>query len=164
MNNMPQLICSADGVTPESFEYARKLLLRSLGEFDIRGVANNIDAVERIITHPDFIANRLNTSFLSDNPELLDPSKASKKNHQRIKATRAPVPKTVYSKDKIRFELKPPMTGTILDVKKKSGDEVDVGEVVVVLSAMKIETEMISPVKGIVVEISCKAGEQVFGE
>lgn len=160
----PQLICSADGVTPESFENARKLLLRSLGEFDIRGVANNIDAVERIITHPDFIADRLNTSFLSDNPELLDPSRASKTDHQRTKATRPTVPKTAYSKDVIRLELKPPMTGNILDVRKKSGDEVDVGEVVVVLSAMKIETEMVSPVKGIVVEISCMVGEQVSGE
>jgi pyruvate carboxylase len=160
----PQLICSADGITPESFENARKLLLRSLGEFDIRGVANNIDAVERIITHPDFIADRLNTSFLSDNPELLDPSRASKTDPQRTNATRPTVPKTAYSKDVIRLELKPPMTGNILDVRKKSGDEVDVGEVVVVLSAMKIETEMISPVKGIVVEISCMVGEQVSGE
>jgi biotin carboxyl carrier protein/acetyl-CoA carboxylase beta subunit len=158
------LICFADGVTPESFENARQLLLRSLKDFDIRGVANNIDAIERIITHPDFVANRVNTSFLSDNPELLNPSKTSKKNHQRVKTSSAAVPKSMYSEEKIRFELKPPMTGNILDVKKKPGDEIDVGDVVVVLSAMKIETEMVSPVKGIVVEIRCRAGEQVSGE
>ena len=160
----PQLICSADGVTQESFEEARKLLLRSLKDYDIRGVANNIDAVERIVTHPDFVANRVNTSFLADNPELLDPSKASKNIHGRMRATRVKVPETMYSDEKIRFELKPPMTGNILDVRKKAGDQVEVGEVVVVLSAMKIETEMVSPVKGIIVEINCKAGEQVCGD
>ncbi|KAL3791966.1 hypothetical protein ACHAW5_007105 [Stephanodiscus triporus] len=159
-----KLICSADGVTPESFEKARELLLRSLKDFDIRGVANNIDAVERIVTHPEFVANRLNTRFLADNPALLDPSKVPKINNRKVTSNRATVPKSVYSEEKIRFELKPPMTGNILDVKKKAGDKVDVGEVVVVLSAMKIETDMISPVKGIVVEISCKAGEQVSGD
>ena len=140
------MICSADGVTPESFEKARVLLLRSLEDFDIRGVANNIAAVERIVTHPEFVANRVNTSFLADNPELLDPSKVPKINKRNVTTNRATVPKSAYSEEKIRFELKPPMTGNILDVKKKAGDEVDVGEVVVVLSAMKIETEMVSPV------------------
>lgn len=156
-----KLICSADGITPESFETARQLLLQSLENFDIQGVANNIEAVERIVTHPEFVANCVNTSFLADNPELLDPSKAATTNKmQQIKIT----PKVVYSEEKIRFELKPPMMGNILEVKKKAGDAINMGEVVVVLSAMKIETEMISPVKGIVTEINCKAGDQVSGD
>ncbi|KAL7547137.1 hypothetical protein ACHAWF_010455, partial [Thalassiosira exigua] len=154
-----KLICSAEGVTPESFEKARKLMLRSLEGFNIEGVANNIDAVERIMTHPEFLANKVNTSFLADNPELLDPSKAKK----GPPTTEHGSAKRLYSEERIRYELMPPMTGNILEVKKKAGDEVDVGEVVVVLSAMKIETEMVSPVKGVVSEINCKAGEQVSG-
>mmetsp|Transcript_6012 Transcript_6012/g.10728 ORF Transcript_6012/g.10728 Transcript_6012/m.10728 type:complete len:1005 (+) Transcript_6012:147-3161(+) len=152
-----KLICSADG---ESFEKARQLMLQSLGDFHIQGVANNIDAVERIVTHPEFIANRVNTSFLTENPELLDPSKgkSSQTTAEHGTATR------LYSEEKITFELTPPMTGNILEVKKQAGDEVDVGEVVVVLSAMKIETEMVSPVKGVVTEMNCKAGEQVSGD
>eukprot|EP00573_Skeletonema_grethae_P001610 CAMPEP_0201690570 /NCGR_PEP_ID=MMETSP0578-20130828/3987_1 /ASSEMBLY_ACC=CAM_ASM_000663 /TAXON_ID=267565 /ORGANISM="Skeletonema grethea, Strain CCMP 1804" /LENGTH=1141 /DNA_ID=CAMNT_0048175601 /DNA_START=214 /DNA_END=3639 /DNA_ORIENTATION=+ len=153
-----KLICSAPGVTSDSFEAARHLMLHSLKDFEIDGVANNIDAVERILTHKDFVDNRYNTSFLTDYPELLDPSKAKKTEIEHGSAER------VYSEDKIRFELTPPMTGNILDVKKKAGDEVDVGDVIVVLSAMKIETEMVSPVKGIVSEINCKAGEQVSGD
>lgn len=150
-----KLICSADGVTKESFEDARQLMLQSLSGFNIEGVANNIDAVERILKHPEFVANHVNTSFLVDNPELLDPSKA-KKDHGA--ASR------LYSEEKITFELTPPMTGNILEVKKQAGDSVEVGEVVVVLSAMKIETEMVSPVKGVVSVIHCKAGEQVAGD
>ncbi len=154
-----KLICSAPGVTGESFEAARQLMLRSLKDFEIDGVANNIDAVERILTHKEFIDNQYNTSFLAEYPELLDPSKAKKS--QTVEHGSA---KRLYSEEKIQFELTPPMTGNILEVKKNAGDEVDVGEVVVVLSAMKIETEMVSPVKGVVTEINCKAGDQVSGD
>jgi len=150
-----KLICSADGVTKESFEDARQLMLQSLDGFNIEGVANNIKAVERILKHPEFVANNVNTSFLVDNPELLDPSKAK---IEHGTASRQ------YSEEKITFELTPPMTGNILEVKKQAGDPVEVGEVVVVLSAMKIETEMVSPVKGVVSAIHCKAGEQVAGD
>lgn len=153
-----KLICSAPGVTSESFEAARQLMLRSLKDFEIDGITNNIDAVERILRHKDFVDNRYNTSFLTEYPELLDPSKAKKQQAEHGSARRR------YSEERIRFELTPPMTGNILEVKKKAGDEVDVGEVVVVLSAMKIETEMVSPVKGVVTEINCKAGEQVSGD
>eukprot|EP01082_Thalassiosira_pseudonana_P002005 g1840.t1.1.5e1746a9 g1840 g1840.t1 contig11:170427-172364(+) len=154
-----KLICSAGDVTTEGFEQARRLMLKSLGDFKIEGVANNIDAVERILTHPEFIDNNINTSFLANNPELLDPNKA-KKQHTAEHGSA----KRLYSEERIRFELTPPMTGNILEVKKRAGDEVDVGETVVVLSAMKIETEMVSPVKGVVTEINCKAGEQVSGD
>lgn len=155
-----KLICSAGGVTTESFEEARTKTMKALDDFEIEGIANNIDAVKRILTHEDFMANQVNTSFLADNPEILDPSKAPTREHN----TDHGAAKRVYSEEKIRFELTPPMTGNILEVRKKVGDEVDVGEAVVVLSAMKIETEMVSPVKGVVTEINVSAGEQVSGD
>lgn len=105
------------------------------------------------------MANQVNTSFLADNPEILDPSKAKKQQKEDHGTA-----KRIYSEERIRFELSPPMTGNVLEVRKKVGDEIEVGEAVVVLSAMKIETEMVSPVKGIVTEINCKAGEQVSGD
>jgi len=151
-----KLICSAEGVTPESFDEARQLMLRSLEGFNIQGVANNIDAVERVLNHPEFIANDVNTSFLADNPDLLHPSKNT--------AQTTGTAKRVFSEEKVTFELTPPMTGNILEVKKSPGDEVDVGDVIVVLSAMKIETEMVSPVRGVVTAINCKAGDQVTGD
>ena len=112
-----KLICSAGGVTLESFEEARQLMLKSLNDFHIEGVANNINAVERILSHQEFIANQVNTSFLADNPELLDPSKA-KPGHNIEHGTA----KRLYSEEKITFELTPPMTGNILEVKKQPGD------------------------------------------
>lgn len=154
-----KLICSAHGVTTDSFEEARRKILKSLDDFKIQGVANNIDAVRRILTHQDFLENCVNTSFLADNPELLDPNILKKQRNTDHGAA-----KRIYSEEKIRFELTPPMTGNILEVRKKVGEEVDVGEAVFVLSAMKIETEMVSPLKGVVTEINCKAGEQVSAD
>eukprot|EP00804_Cyclotella_cryptica_P019403 CCRYP_006598-RB/>CCRYP_006598-RB protein AED:0.23 eAED:0.23 QI:1131/1/1/1/1/0.83/6/508/853 len=154
-----KLICSSDGVTTDSFEEARRKALKSLDDFKIEGVANNIDAVRRILTHQDFLRNCVNTSFLADNPEILDPNKEEKERHSDHGAA-----KRIYSEEKIRFELTPPMTGNILEVRKKIGDEVDVGEAVVVLGAMKIETEMVSPLRGVVTEINYKAGEQVSAD
>mmetsp|Transcript_29449 Transcript_29449/g.63415 ORF Transcript_29449/g.63415 Transcript_29449/m.63415 type:complete len:1275 (+) Transcript_29449:165-3989(+) len=160
-----KLICSAadgddDDAPGGSFEKARHLMMRSLDDFRIEGVANNIDAVERILSHPQFMANRVNTSFLADNPELLDPSKGKKVQT----ATEHGTAKRLFSEEKITFELTPPMMGNILEVKKQAGDKVDVGEVIVVLSAMKIETEVVSPVRGVVTEVNCQAGEQVSGD
>jgi biotin carboxyl carrier protein len=153
-----QLICSAHGVSNDSFEEARELLLHSLEGFKIEGVANNIDAIERIVTHPDFVANRVNTSFLADNQELLHPQAKSQRSKEQVAV------KKIYSDEKTTFKLMPPMTGNILAVKKHVGDEVEVGDVIVVLSAMKIETELVSPLKGIVTEVNCQPGEQVSGD
>ena len=152
------MICSAHGVSNDSFEEARELLLHSLEGFKIEGVANNIDAIERIVTHPDFVANRVNTSFLADNPELLHPQAKSQRSKEQVAV------KKIYSDEKTTFKLMPPMTGNILAVKKHVGDEVEVGDVIVVLSAMKIESELVSPLKGIVTEVNCQAGEQVSGD
>ena len=54
-----------------------------------------------------------------------------------------------------------PMPGTILDVKVKEGDAVSVGQVVVILEAMKMETEIVSEVAGTVSAIKVKKGDAV---
>src|SRR5690606_21764685 len=43
---------------------------RALREFRIRGVATNLQFVENVINHPDFIAGRITTRFIDDTPEL----------------------------------------------------------------------------------------------
>ena len=82
------------------------------------------------------MVNRVNTSFLADNPELLDPSKC--KNSQS--STKHGTAKRSFSEENITFELTSLMMVNILKVKKQAGDKVDVEEVIVVPSTMKIET------------------------
>ena len=53
-----------------------------------------------------------------------------------------------------------PMPGTILDVKVE-GDAVSVGQVVVILEAMKMETEIVSEVAGSVAAVRVKKGDAV---
>ena len=55
-------------------------------------------------------------------------------------------------------EIKSPMPGLILKVKKQRGDDVDAGEPVLILEAMKMENELRSPSKGKIREIFAKEG------
>jgi pyruvate carboxylase len=43
---------------------------RALREFRIRGVATNLQFVENVINHPDFLAGRITTRFIDETPEL----------------------------------------------------------------------------------------------
>jgi acetyl-CoA carboxylase biotin carboxylase subunit len=46
---------------------------QALESFIIEGVTTTIPFLNRVIAHPDFIAGRVNTKFLEQNPELLTP-------------------------------------------------------------------------------------------
>lgn len=54
-----------------------------------------------------------------------------------------------------------PMPGTILDVKVNVGDALSVGQVVVILEAMKMETEIVSEYAGSVAAVRVKKGDAV---
>ena len=54
-----------------------------------------------------------------------------------------------------------PMPGTVLDVRVKEGDAVSIGQVVVILEAMKMETEIVSEVAGSVAAVRVKKGDAV---
>ncbi len=54
-------------------------------------------------------------------------------------------------------EIKAPMPGLVLKIKKKVGDEVKIGESLITLEAMKMENDLRSPASGVITEI--KAGE-----
>ncbi len=57
--------------------------------------------------------------------------------------------------------IKAPMTGNILDVKVNVGDTVSVGQVLVVLEAMKMENDIVASVAGKVTSIAVKKGDTV---
>ncbi len=53
--------------TPEE---AIRRMDRGLREFRIRGVSTNLQFVENVINHPDFVAGRVTTRFIDSTPEL----------------------------------------------------------------------------------------------
>jgi biotin carboxyl carrier protein len=64
------------------------------------------------------------------------------------------------SKNQIN-SLKAPMPGLILDVKVQQGDQIKVGDSLIVLEAMKMENIIKSPREGVIKSISIKKGQSV---
>jgi len=58
-------------------------------------------------------------------------------------------------------EIKAPMPGLIIKINKKIGDEIEMGESVLVLEAMKMENDVRAPASGIIKEIRAKEGASV---
>lgn len=58
-------------------------------------------------------------------------------------------------------EVKAPMPGLILKVRKKVGEKVEQGESVIILEAMKMENDLKAPVSGVMESISVKEGSAV---
>ncbi len=55
-----------------TFADAARTMHRSLQEFRIRGVKTNIGFLEKVMTHPVFLAGNCDTSFLENHPEVFD--------------------------------------------------------------------------------------------
>lgn len=58
-------------------------------------------------------------------------------------------------------QVKAPMPGTILAVKKNVGEAVKAGDVIVVLEAMKMENDIVAPCDGTVKSINAPKGTSV---
>ncbi len=54
-----------------------------------------------------------------------------------------------------------PMPGSIIEVRKKVGDTVAEGEVIVILEAMKLENEIMAPCAGKIAAINVNKGDMV---
>ncbi len=65
------------------------------------------------------------------------------------------------SANKHHSEVKAPMPGLILKIKKKVGEKVELGEPLLILEAMKMENDIHSPSSGMIKEIRYKEGDSV---
>ncbi|MHC1737067.1 MAG: biotin/lipoyl-containing protein [Ignavibacteriaceae bacterium] len=68
---------------------------------------------------------------------------------------------SVSEKAKHRSEVHSPMPGMVLKIKKKPGDEVNHGESVLILEAMKMENDIKSPFSGFIKDIYVSEGNPV---
>jgi biotin carboxyl carrier protein len=57
--------------------------------------------------------------------------------------------------------IKSPMPGKVVNIPVKTGDRVEAGQTVIILSAMKMESEFKAGNDGIVTEIAVKEGDSV---
>lgn len=59
------------------------------------------------------------------------------------------------------FQLKAPMPGLIIDIPISENQEVDEGDVLLILESMKMQNEMKSPKSGIIKKVNVDIGESV---
>jgi len=86
-----------------------------------------------------------------------------------VYSTPEPKPQPVAPAPKGKGEVvKAVMAGTVLSLKKKVGDSVNVGDVVMIIEAMKMENEISSPLAGKILDIrvtpsqSINSGDALF--
>jgi biotin carboxyl carrier protein len=85
-------------------------------------------------------------------PVVASPPKARVTVMERVVSPRTPTEDGVVSA---------PLPGVVSDVRVSHGDSVDVGDVLLVLEAMKMENEIHASSKGVVEEVYVGVGEQV---
>lgn len=90
-------------------------------------------------------------------PDVQSRSRPKPKSKKQSKK-KAKKPKDTPSGHKI----KAPLPGLILDIQVKVGDEIEVGQDILVMEAMKMENEIQSTKDGIVKEIKVEKGENVY--
>jgi acetyl-CoA/propionyl-CoA carboxylase biotin carboxyl carrier protein len=79
----------------------------------------------------------------------------------RLRARRAAIAERAARQQGAVDVVRSPMQGTVLKVNAEVGDEVAVGQVLVVVEAMKMENEIVARDAGRVEEIAVAAGDQV---
>ena len=72
-----------------------------------------------------------------------------------------PAKKAVITKQVVEGAVTAPMTGKILSIKVKKGDQVKVGQILCILEAMKMENEITAPTTGTVREVYVSEGSSV---
>mmetsp|Transcript_34247 Transcript_34247/g.67426 ORF Transcript_34247/g.67426 Transcript_34247/m.67426 type:complete len:1185 (-) Transcript_34247:312-3866(-) len=149
-----KLIVSVD--PGKTFEDCIAKSLAALSAFKIEGVKLNLFVLENILNHPDFAANKILTTFMTENQSILfkvGGVKKSKGKKKKKKATKDPVLQTLA--------VESPFPGQVTEVLVRPGDKCKAGQVLVVVSAMKMLNEITSPVDGDVKEVTAVKDTQI---
>jgi acetyl-CoA/propionyl-CoA carboxylase biotin carboxyl carrier protein len=150
-------------------EEARARMVRALEEFSIEGVATTIPAHLLLLDTPEFIAGTHTTRTVEEagHIEALLDAHAAEEDVLFVEgrpvrlwspAMAASAPAAVHGAASTG-DLVAPMHGTILKVLVAEGQEVEAGEALVVLEAMKMETVISSHGAGKVVSLLVAPGD-----
>ena len=143
--------------------------LAAINDYHIEGLPNNLVQLRSILGNPSLREGDARTTLLLEKPELLHhkwggaPSKAltlltreartlvaGAKGLGKYTDTPHDTPGLLVETGKRGAEA--PMTGVVVEVLKQVGDFVNIGESILVISAMKMETEVTAPCTGTLFE------------
>jgi acetyl/propionyl-CoA carboxylase alpha subunit/acetyl-CoA carboxylase carboxyltransferase component len=159
-----------------SFPSAIDRTLRALAEFHVGGLPTNLSQLRAILSHPDVRAGDARTTLLAEAPELLRATATARADQggsgtlalldqqaTGMGAKLAPglnlattpseslLPALPIQDDQRGVEC--PMGGSVVELLVKEGDAVNIGDTVMVISAMKMESVIIAPCSGTVVAV-----------
>jgi acetyl-CoA/propionyl-CoA carboxylase, biotin carboxylase, biotin carboxyl carrier protein len=182
---------------------ARLRLLRALSETEVEGVPTTIPAQQRVLSHPDFVAVRHSTTWLSQSVDLSGITQQSVAAGEAQTGSRQDVdvevdgrryqvsvwlplatahgataqgPTAAPRRNAGRWdhpahvppaegaregEVTVPMQGTVVKVLVKTGDDIEAGQAVCVLEAMKMENNIVSQFTGTVTDVRVEPGSPV---
>ena len=161
--------------------------LRALGELEVSGVATTASAARVIIDHPDFRSVKHSTRWVEEKLDFPEDSSTQISEEEGTPFERR---QTTVEVDGRRFEVnvlvpdsktKPPrrsssglsssgsgsgqvtapMQGTIVNILVEEGSEIQAGEPICVLEAMKMENNVMAEKSGIVKEVLVSKGDSV---
>ena len=140
ISNDSEILINAEKIQFNLLSLDDKTHLLKVGDNFFETVAQKIDDDKYAVTVNGVLFEiEIRTSLQERAKKLLDARGAT--NHKR--------------------EVKAPMPGMILKVNKQVGEEVNSGESVIILEAMKMENELRSPVSGKLKELFVKEGSPV---
>jgi acetyl-CoA/propionyl-CoA carboxylase biotin carboxyl carrier protein len=158
----------------ETREESRQRMLRALGEFEIEGIPSTIPAHQVLLTNPEFVDGTYSTVTvesgalreLEQAPSIAKqaaPRKVLMVNGTAVMLWNPAIAVSISAGATARDagHVVAPMHGTILNVLVSEGDEIDAGDVVALLEAMKMETQVTATTNGAVKEILVAPGEVV---
>ena len=141
---------------------------RTLREFRVGGVATNIPFLAAILSHPDFVDNRLSTGFIDTHvAALVGEAKATAETALVESGTAADdgAPKAEMSTADASaagpagsVPVPAPLQGTIVTIDVREGDLVRPGQQIAVLESMKMEHLVTAPHGGRVTKVAAESG------
>ncbi|WP_025127326.1 carboxyl transferase domain-containing protein [Pseudomonas sp. PH1b] len=134
---------------------------RGLCEFRLEGVANNLGLLQNLLRHPAVAEYQLSTGFVEQHWATLA-QVAADDHPSRFFAQQALAPEQLRSNLQAppgTLALEAPSTGVVVTLEVAEGDELQVGQRVAVLEAMKMEFEVKAQCSGIVRALASRVGD-----
>ena len=173
-------------ITAATREEAIERARRALREFDIGGLATALPFHRAIIDDPNFnkdfkvYTSYIENEFKNEIPPFsfkqgtADSKAASQKIIAEVDGHRFEVllhtPEPIQKRHRVKSNaitalagdsLESPMQGTVVKIVKSNGDRVEVGDLIVVLEAMKMEQPLIAHKAGTIAKLQVNVGQTV---
>jgi acetyl/propionyl-CoA carboxylase alpha subunit/acetyl-CoA carboxylase carboxyltransferase component len=137
---------------------------RALREFRIEGVATNIPFIQAVLAHPDFVANRISTSFIDTHVAALvgAPREIARPLFFATGAAVGEIPASskagVSTGPSGSVAVPAPLQGTVVAIEVAEGDLVRPGPQIAIIESMKMEHLVDAPHGGKVTKVTASKG------